>query len=732
MASDNEAAFELGRRPTPSSSRESSPAAKRQKRSFTPISDDGDLVLPVIPEDGTETPPPENAPLIRQAVGFSWVPSANANVSTYQATLPSKPPVSYFLPGQAPIQPPKPPKATKPKTSRKKKNEEYSSQTGRFRITAPTTEPLPIASPSPGPSGFVGSVPFNSYPRMDNVMSPGATLSSRNSAVGAASPIVVAQSPALSSTITSGASFSPGYSNLYGNATAGPSNIINTPVQTGTPSAVPAKSTKRIKKLSGGQQGARNTGSSSQPSRRRPPIQPPPSSGVVPSSSYYHRNHNRDEQSMERGVPSHSHPQSTYSPSPSVASVDASVVQPMSSAVPPQRPAPSVSRPMRMVTLLIEDMRSGMADSQLAELTVPLRVADDPEDGFWANAVEICDALQAGPSRIDGPAKVYTMRGKFRQFFMRVDHHDQVQVQSAHLGVSKQRTLEVFVEAPLPQGHLPRPPVLPSDTQPAHNSGSDSEAMLSPTDMRPQMYSTVTREDQIERLSKINYVKGQKRRLSPVSESGSYGHRRGMPCAAVPSHASPSPQSGPQTPRNSRHQRHTGLNQRPITPPIPGRLAETQEEKDDAIANYIRSHIENHPGWMQYMQSKAKPQRVSEVLSQYQFVDDRVRELTGRKTPAHWDGAPNCFVGKEHVWRVLKLDANWGMACQETLSLVAYYGKHGSRYEDSRVVDMINDASAPKPKTMERFSRLLRSVDESFTEEALGEKIPIPSELEEA
>lgn len=57
---------------------------------------------------------------------------------------------------------------------------------------------------------------------------------------------------------------------------------------------------------------------------------------------------------------------------------------------------------MRMLTLLIEDMRSGVLDSQLAEVRVPLRVADDPEDGFWADAVDVCNALQGGPSRLDG------------------------------------------------------------------------------------------------------------------------------------------------------------------------------------------------------------------------------------------------------------------------------------------------------------------------------------------
>ena len=59
---------------------------------------------------------------------------------------------------------------------------------------------------------------------------------------------------------------------------------------------------------------------------------------------------------------------------------------------------------MRMVTLLIEDIRSGVTDHQLAEVKVPLRQADHPEDGFWADAKDVSQALQSGPSRIDGLA----------------------------------------------------------------------------------------------------------------------------------------------------------------------------------------------------------------------------------------------------------------------------------------------------------------------------------------
>ena len=144
-------------------------------------------------------------------------------------------------------------------------------------------------------------------------------------------------------------------------------------------------------------------------------------------------------------------------------------------------------------------------------------------------------------------------------------------------------------------------------------------------------YTVSTREDQIERLSKSNYARPERRRLTPVSESGSYGH----------SQRTTSPNARH---KSSRHVHDQYAGQRSLTPPIPGRLADTQEEKDEAIANYIRSHIENHHGWIEYMQSQAKPQRVSEVLTQYTFVEDRARELIGRKTPSHWDGAPNCLV----------------------------------------------------------------------------------------
>jgi hypothetical protein len=84
----------------------------------------------------------------------------------------------------------------------------------------------------------------------------------------------------------------------------------------------------------------------------------------------------------------------------------------------------------------------------------------------------------------------------------------------------------------------------------------------------------------------------------------------------------------------------------PKSPNAPGRTGSTQEEIDAAIVRFIKPLVEEDPQWMVYMESKAKPQRVSEVLKQYEFVQGKVDELSGMRTPIHWDGAPNLEVEK--------------------------------------------------------------------------------------
>ena len=57
------------------------------------------------------------------------------------------------------------------------------------------------------------------------------------------------------------------------------------------------------------------------------------------------------------------------------------------------------------------------------------------------------------------------------------------------------------------------------------------------------------------------------------------------------------------------------------------------------------------------------------------------------------------------------MDSPTGPDCEETLALLALYGPDGSRYEDVRVLDMIEDEHTPKGKPYKRFLKLLRAIN---------------------
>jgi len=69
------------------------------------------------------------------------------------------------------------------------------------------------------------------------------------------------------------------------------------------------------------------------------------------------------------------------------------------------------------------------------------------------------------------------------------------------------------------------------------------------------------------------------------------------------------------------------------------------------------------------------------------------------------------------------LDSDWDQKCQETLSLLAFYGSNGTRYEDSRVTDMIHDTST-RQDVMDDFLRLLKFANRTYTEDMSSLSLP--------
>ena len=70
----------------------------------------------------------------------------------------------------------------------------------------------------------------------------------------------------------------------------------------------------------------------------------------------------------------------------------------------------------------------------------------------------------------------------------------------------------------------------------------------------------------------------------------------------------------------------------------------------------------------------------------------------------------------------LDLDLIWAKSCHETLVLLAHYGNGGSRYEDPRVIDMVEDMTV-RPGSMARLLWLLKSIDHIYSEECQEQRV---------
>jgi hypothetical protein len=219
----------------------------------------------------------------------------------------------------------------------------------------------------------------------------------------------------------------------------------------------------------------------------------------------------------------------------------------------------------------------------------------------------------------------------------------------------------------LPQhGVLPQPPQIPPELL---SPGSDSETMGSSTALQPQPYHGLSSDEAFRQLNRTVPHKRQ-RSISPLDT------RSQQQFAHISPHASPSPSPSqtaillpPQTkkrssydysrmsPRSARYYQSYARNYNipfPVSPDTLGRMASSQEEVDAAIALFIKPLVEEDPKWMKYMESKAKPPRVSEVLKQYHFVHGKVDELCGTRTPIYWDGAPNLQVQKVNSFSLIR------------------------------------------------------------------------------
>lgn len=107
----------------------------------------------------------------------------------------------------------------------------------------------------------------------------------------------------------------------------------------------------------------------------------------------------------------------------------------------------------------------------------------------------------------------------------------------------------------------------------------------------------------------------------------------------------------------------------PSDPSKKGRMGSSPDEVDASIVRFIKPLVEEDPRWVGYMQSKEKPQVVSDILEQYRFVQSKIDELREVSTPVFWDGAPDLLVekvGKITFSAFHAFDHSFALLCSDT------------------------------------------------------------------
>ncbi|KAF8622677.1 hypothetical protein AX15_006781 [Amanita polypyramis BW_CC] len=412
-------------------------------------------------------------------------------------------------------------------------------------------------------------------------------------------------------------------------------------------------------------------------------------------------------------INNHFQPQAPPSVLPNTSNTTQSALWPNSSA---KRPGFH----NRMVTILIHDIRSGKLDRQLAEVSIPVRIADDPQDGFWADAKDLIPKLQATPSRIDGPAKVYTLRGKYRQYFLRVSANNVDTFTSANIGISADRTLDVVVETPLEIGVLPSSPRIPSELLPSSEvidtSESSDEGFIRKNyhkgtkaqkqkkrSARKRQHS-LSENDSSDRESEVlnknsHYERMPQKKTKGIRDNGTIAMSSLDHLPPLKDRVDP---TGAKAAYQKSFEQMRGYDS-PSTDEDPSRLY-------DSMVHAVETIIQKQPDWSEY--TLWRDGGLSDLIKACGFVQRMIEELVGELAPFR---TKIHEIRKAHVLAALRIEQKTASETTEILKLLRLYGEEGTRYCDSRVAKMVVSDDRNKPyKQLKQLLRLLRNIHEEW------------------
>ncbi|QRW21724.1 snRNA-activating protein of 50 kDa MW carboxy-terminal protein [Rhizoctonia solani] len=323
--------------------------------------------------------------------------------------------------------------------------------------------------------------------------------------------------------------------------------------------------------------------------------------------------------------------------------------------------------PEHIITVYMEDMRddSQNVEPTMAEIPMPVRI--DPASNAWCIAGnDLAVRLQQTPSRIDGDAKLCTMR---------------------ELKLAQDKSLEITIEPNLAPST--RPASLPpaerllelgkrgTETRPGHQS--------LPTAKRPTTDSTPS---------------------SPPTQS-----------------TTPPPTPGPSRTNDIHMWRVpdlSGSSASTSSCASPQIQAELPQVHVNVLAKPNQPSQKNQNlSYNSFLQSKGKSLPIEDLLRGYRYVARLIAQYNDTRTPSGLEGAPDRKISKANIFAALGRQTSWGSDTETTLALYELYGP-GKEREDPRIVAIMNGKCTGSKEGSVGFLHTLKEVDREFSSKHSG------------
>ncbi|KAG8757452.1 hypothetical protein FRC11_004529 [Ceratobasidium sp. 423] len=366
-------------------------------------------------------------------------------------------------------------------------------------------------------------------------------------------------------------------------------------------------------------------------------------------------------------------------------------------------PAP-VCAPEHIVTLYMEDTREDGqgAEPTMAEIPMPVRI--DPASNAWCIAGnDLAVRLQQTPSRIDGNAKLCTMRGRYKQCFARIASSEVERYWiPVELKLTQNKSLEITIESnPVPSS---RPASLPpadrllelgkrgTETRPGQQSLPVAKKSI--TDSSPSSPPTQsTTPPPTPGPSRAGDIHGWR----VLNFSGS--------SASTSSCASPQIQA---------EALHAQVNV--STKPKLAKSKESKPEVNAAIIGWLRHqfNVQDPQSYNSFLQSKGKSLPIEDLLRGYRYVASLIAQYNDTRTPNDLAGAPDRKISKANIFSALGRQTSWGSDTETTLALYELYGP-GKAREDPRIVAIMDGKCTGSKEGSVGFLHTLKEVDREYS-----------------